>query len=672
MPQLDSLIEQADRFIDAGVRRLAIQPLAGDTPALPDSWYDIANQVLEHLARRGCVAWLHTGAAAPGCLGPVFRTDGLPVARVLHGKVAECGEGERLFLPMPAGEPVSMTAFHMDGGIPDASAAVDISDAVNDRILEWGSPGGRWLVALFAAQPVATTQSVDLLDPDSGRIVVRQTLEYLTQKLGNWFGHTLEGIIIRGPGMPHLLPWSTRFAEQFEIRRRYDIKPRLMMLVRDGVGAESVRIDYRTVSTDLYIESFLHPLHNGLNRAGLKLAGQPAQGGVTSGDALLATGPGYGAYHFDWQSCLAPDGICLHLANGVVNASRSEATLCRLPVDPERSDAQEMQYQGLRAVTRGATRVLVGIDDAPPESIAEWCRSSEWSVLHRVLQLANHRRLASILVYYPSTTMTAHSRVSDSSHGRMASGPLVDAPLELVCNALEEHQRPFVVHDARALCGMSVRGRSLTYAGDPDAPGFDVVLLPSVSHISAFELQLLTAFVNAGGTVYALGALPEHGEHPDDDAAVLEVRASLFGGEQRLDAEWTHHNAQGGRVCYLPLDTDRLISLIDYLSPPMVSLTASTAEHISSLRRVRLNLFDTPAGRAVLCLNTGTRECDTQLMVRGDVEPRVWNPTNGRLSDCEWTRTSGCTQVPLRLGSREMAVVVYTFDGMAAADRFEG
>ncbi len=668
---LDTLIEEANSYIDAGVRRLVIQPAAGEAPALSDNWYDAANQVLEHLARRGCTAWLHTGAAIPGCLGPVFRTEGLPAARVLHGKVAECGEGERLFLPVPMGEPVSMTAFRMDDGMPDASGAVDVSHAVEDRILEWGSPGGRWLVAVFAAQPVASAQSVDLMDPDSGRTLVRQTLDHLSQKLGNWFGHTLEGLIVRGPGMPHLLPWSARFADQFRMRRRYDITPRLMMLVRDGAGAESIRIDYRTVSTDLYIEAFLHPLHSGLNRAGLKLAGQPAQGGVTSGDALLATGPGYGAYHFDWQACLAPDGICLHLARGVVAASRAEATLCRLPVEPGRSDEQEMFYQAMRAVTRGATRVLVGADDAPAAEVSIWCQSARWTAMHRVLQLVNDRPLSRILVYRPSITMTANSRVSDFAHGRMASGPVVDAPLELVCNALEAHQHPFIVHDSRALCGMSVRNRSLVYCSDPTSPGVDVVILPAVSHLSAFELRLLAAFVNAGGAVCALGALPEHGECPEDDASVREARDLLFGKGQRTDTEWTHHNAQGGKVCYLPLDTDRLIKLLDHVAPPAARLTPLREEDAATMRRMRLGLFDTPSGQAVVCLNTGTRTCDMRLLLQGEVEPRIWNPDDGSLSPCEWMRASGHTQVPLRIDPRALAVVVYAPGGMAAADRTE-
>ncbi len=167
----------------------------------------------------------------------------------------------------------------------DPAAVVDLTANVDARgKLNWTAPAGPaawWIIAYYQT---ADGQKVEHLSASSPNYVIDHIGPAGAQAVTDYYGKTilnprLRALIRRRPGSslfedsfePSVgLKWTSTFLAEFAVRRGYDLKSYLAMLVRGDVGArkgffdfadigERVREDYRQTFSDLYGANHIAP-----------------------------------------------------------------------------------------------------------------------------------------------------------------------------------------------------------------------------------------------------------------------------------------------------------------------------------------------------------------------------------------------------------------------------
>src|SRR4030095_8753308 len=150
----------------------------------------------------------------------------------------------------------------------DGDDAIDLTSRVQaDGRLHWNAPSGRWtLLALFSgwhgklverAAPGGEGMVIDHFSTDAIR-------KYLLPFDRAFKGHQLRGLraffndsyeVDDATGQAD---WTSRFFEEFEKRRAYDLRRRLPKLLGKNTADDSARVlaDYRETISDLLLDTF--------------------------------------------------------------------------------------------------------------------------------------------------------------------------------------------------------------------------------------------------------------------------------------------------------------------------------------------------------------------------------------------------------------------------------
>lgn len=194
----------------------------------------------------------------------------------------------------------------------DVDSVVDLTGDVVDEQLHWTAPAGASMWRLFSfwshgtgqtASPSATINyTVNYLDPDGAEAVIDYwdsvvlTPELRAQIAENprtqMYMDSLELSTFGAAG----LFWGRTVAEEFRVRRGYDLTPWLPFLTRTvhmmaasttyhheptnehKITVDKVRFDYVRTLTDLYIENMLRPFAAFLHRNGIGLRSEISYG----------------------------------------------------------------------------------------------------------------------------------------------------------------------------------------------------------------------------------------------------------------------------------------------------------------------------------------------------------------------------------------------------------
>lgn len=432
--------------------------------------------------------------------------------------------------------------------------------------------------------------------------------------------------------------WTSRFPEEFQKRRGYDILPYLPLLYA-GTGEEAgaVRHDWGKTLSELIDENYLSPITEWAHRHGTRFRSQtygiPAVTDSSNNlvDLPEGEGPQWRSFSFTrWATSAS------HVYGRPVTSAE---TWTWLHSPAFRATPLDMKQEADRFFLEGVNQLIGhGWPYAPPSAAepgwefyaaASFNDHNPWfsvlpdvtHYLQRMSWLLRQGEPANdIAIFVPTDDAWAGFRPAHASITERM--PEYITP-DLTASILDAGYN-FDYIDAQAIEKLGVR--------------YPVLVLPSVDRISLSTYQKLEKYLQGGGKILAVSRLPEHApgfkEH-GDSAAIHALSQSLFAGE--------------GKGVYVQDVHELGAALKKSLSPDMVLENPSS--DIGFLHR---KLADADI---YFVANTGNHTVDTQAAFRGKRKTaEQWNPFSGE------SRQLNPQRIGLHLAPYESIVIVFHDD----------
>lgn len=497
---------------------------------------------------------------------PEWEAEGLLVAD------QECGPGP-VTLAVPPGRLVLAAAFPLEEPPAQPPAArtragehrqpLELPAAVDGRIT-WTAPAGRWRAVVISRNRLyegthaegnlwQKMPYVNLLLAAPTRRFLELThgryAEHLGPDLGRWFVATftdepsLMSLFLRR--MPYRpLPWSAELPAEFRRRRGYALEPVLPDLVLPGGGpvAAKHRYDFWQTIGELVSENYF-----GQIEAYCRALNLPSGGHLLAEENLVNHVPLYGDFFRCLRRMGSPGIDCLtsvpaevpwYIARLAASAAELEGrplVMCetsdhaqvwrpsgdsrprRLVTEAEiRGTVNRLLVAGVNAITSYYS--FTGLDDDALRRLNDW-------VGRCATLLRGGHQVADIAVAYPAeslwTQFVPAPHWANASAGANRISHLYRSTLE----ALFEARRDFTVVDAATLATAKLEGDALAHG----PLRWRVVVLPGVDTLPWAAWRNLEKFVQHGGVVIALGALPANCETEFPSRRVTRLGRAWFG-----------------------------------------------------------------------------------------------------------------------------------------------
>ena len=298
--------EQIERIRQSGARALCVESRPHPDFCGPDWWRDM-DVILSECRRRDMQVWLLDDSHFPtgGANGEVRKHPELHRSQLVYQTVDVMGPASCVQLRLPQLDPdetlLRAVAFRRTdaqydpaGNFTDGEqvtgAPSDLTGNIRGNWLFWDVPEGCWRVFFLIVSPRRGVQKgqewyVDLLNPDSCRLLIDAVYEPHFARYSELFGTTFMGFFSDEPGwyncfdkltthtvdhggyyykvgMPGLgLPWSDRLLPDLTGALGQDPVLWLPLLwFRDGDRAPQVRFAYMDAVTRAYEENFTRQL----------------------------------------------------------------------------------------------------------------------------------------------------------------------------------------------------------------------------------------------------------------------------------------------------------------------------------------------------------------------------------------------------------------------------
>ncbi|MFE7126450.1 hypothetical protein [Streptomyces sp. NPDC057617] len=553
----ERLRDQLQRFAEGGVFQLVLLNLApsgplfgsdaDDPPFMSEAWWTLLECVCDDARDLGVSLWFYDQLGFSGADLQARLVDEQPahagrrLARI-RTVVDESGE---LRCPEHA-EPLAGRAEPLDADDRPTGPAVPVP--VDGGIVRPPGPG-RWRLTLHHHAPLG----FDYLGKDACAALLDRVHGAFERRLGDRLGSVIVGSF--QDELPTLPSWSAGFADAFLRLRGYDLTACLDALYEDDTrpDAHRIRYDYHLTRAELAEDAFFRPLSAWHERHGLLVgcdqqdparAGHPvggvelyadyarthrwfsAPGSDHHGDARIHSSLAhlYGrprtwieAFHstgwggtpeetFDWLLPWLRAGATLYNPHAVYYTTKGGWWEWAPPA----TDWRQPYWRHHRVFADAVTRLCA------------------------ILSLGHH--LCDTAVLLPTTTAQAGTALDGVS---CAAERAQAVYLELVGDMTWFHTRPGVLDrlglDADVIDDESVARATVREGeGDGDAvrlcaaeERYATVVLPACTVLEQDTARRLIEFVSAGGTLIAVGALPEQIVGPDGAATLDKIRDEL-------------------------------------------------------------------------------------------------------------------------------------------------
>ncbi len=383
------------------------------------------------------------------------------------------------------------------------------------------------LVAVDPYEPVGKF-CVDYLSKDAIRIFLDSTHEKYREHFEASFGTIIQGIFMDETRFCNALPWTQTLPDEFQKRKGYDLLPYLPLLVKTDAKSKQVRFDYFDVISDLYTEATFKQIFDWCNEHQLKTIGH------FLGEETLATQSYFGADMMRGYQYFHVPGID-HLGNGIgsldakfaVSASQNYGK-SRIACEAFGASGWDMSYEDMVRVSNWLFQQGINLiimhgfyysirgersKDFPPSYFYQW---KYWDnmptyvkMANRMMEMLSNGRIENeMLVYAPMETFWNYFEPDlETKTGFWEEGPWIkdahakkiDCEFQLLCNKLTDRNLDYTIFNADATKNFEVCGKQIV--NKLTGAAYEVFVLPFVEILTKETADLLTAFMNAGGTV---------------------------------------------------------------------------------------------------------------------------------------------------------------------------
>lgn len=618
-----------------------------DPPLFSEAWWTFWEGIVDECARRGMAIGFDDYLVTHGhpelsTVGSQIRADDPNVAGLLLRQKSEHVKAGDIYelTPLRAAETVAAAAYRLDGDrlLPESVVALGALAKTSQR---WRVPEGTWTVSILFTEP----QPFGALNPLYAQKVIEHYFARFEKHskglLGQAVNYFFQDELTFGGSMPY---WSPDFLERFQEQKGYDLRPELTALFADiGPRTPKVRLDYYDVVTRLMEEAYFRPIYEWCEERGVTYGHDQCARADVLGGVML-----YGDYFrtLRWYQAPGTDRVPELLRGKVCS---SIAQLYERPrvwleayhstgwgLTPEvisRWDKESLMYgynlfsyHSLYYTTRAGWWAWAPGDIHFRQPYWSWMKEHYRQVQRLCYLLSQGKHRCDLAVLFPSSTVQADMiGTTPGPHANDASRLLgITDPL------FKEHGLDFDFMDDESLACAVVQDGRLEVAGG----SYRVVMLPAVRAIRQASLDKLREFVQHGGTVIALNALPKSSDRagaddPAVDAAVKEIfGATAWEASIQSASVQSQRHASGGYGALFMGDTG--------------SLAASVAKFIN--KSIERDFICRDGQLFVMHRQIGDRDIYALYNPTSEtVEPELFFRIKGKIPEC-WNAWTGETE----------------------------
>jgi len=524
-----------------GVKQVFVHPRPGlMTPYLSDEWFDLWRVALREAERLDMNVWIYDENSYPSGFAGGLVPKAMPESRGMGLAIEE------------KDSPIQANADLVAVFKPTADGYANVTEQAKAGSLE----AGKYLVASLRWAGTSPwyggTFYVNLLTPGVTEKFLELTMEPYVKNIGSQFGNRVPGVFTDEPHLSPAggLPWSKDLAEVFKKRWGYDLIDSLPSLARPVGDWRRVRHNFVQTLLDLFIERWGKPYYEYCAKHNLEFTGH--------------------YWEHEWPNCMmAPDNMAMYAwfqrpaidnlmnqysedvhgqfgntrtvkeLSSVANQLGIGRTLC----EAYGAGGWDLRFEDMKRI--GDWLYVLGVNTLNehlsyitirgarkrdhPQSFSyhePWWKSyhvmanyfTRLSMILSAGEQVNH-----ILVLEPTTSAWMYQ----GDGGKL--GPLGNGFQKFVMD-LEREQVEYDLgcEDIMARHG-SVEGATFKVG----KRSYDVVVLPpGTENLNARTMDLLAAYVEAGGEVLCCGEAPAY---VDGSASDRGRTASKLAGWQRVE-----------------------------------------------------------------------------------------------------------------------------------------
>jgi len=247
-----------------GVKQVFVHPRPGlMTPYLSQEWFDLWKIALREAERLDMNVWIYDENSYPSGFAGGLVPKAMPESRGMGLAIEE------------KETPIQANADLVAVFQPTADGYANVTAQAKAGPLE----AGKYLVASLRWAGTSPwyggTFYVNLLTPGVTEKFLELTMEPYAKNIGEQFGNRVPGVFTDEPHLTPAggLPWARDLPEVFKKRWGYDLIDSLPSLARPVGDWKRVRHNYLQVLLDLFIERWAKPYHDYCEKHGLQFTG---------------------------------------------------------------------------------------------------------------------------------------------------------------------------------------------------------------------------------------------------------------------------------------------------------------------------------------------------------------------------------------------------------------
>lgn len=536
-----------------------------------------------------------------------------------------------------------------------------------DRSLRWEVPPGRWLLSAYWTEPAvgAHNTRVDMLNADAVKVYLDMVYEEYARRFPEHMGTTIKLTVADHEGAyGSQIAWTPKLWDEFQKRQGFDLRPWLLLLAHDTPDAarsRRVRTAYFETISAIYAENFTEQVTNWCTRHGIK------HGTSTYEEQFFFQVDRAGDMFRQWR---AGTGVFI---DALLERSRlpidfkeavSVAHFDGKPLWVENQGLQgNASYFSLEKARLGTNMCLLwGADALLPyfdydPKVIQWppqwfLGQPTWRYFHHYADLvrrghymnAQGTHVAPVLLYYPRETAFANSaglfaakRQEPRWNGVMDRIQDFYSALQL---ELTRHGWDYHIADSYYMDRAEIRGGAIHIAGE----SFRAMVLPPMTNIDPAAARKIAKFIAAGGTVLAVGELPQ-GLSRDGIRVFAAREHPLF--MDRLDY-LTYAEAPAG----FREDLKPLLDALRAVEPPQVEIVDQGVErlHFSHRRSGNIDWY--------WAVNDTDRERRVKVRVAGTGTFEMWDAVTGERRTLAARALGARSELALSFGPHDAYFVV--------------
>lgn len=697
---------------------------AGTLPAFgTDEYYDSYRALLDK-ARELDMSVIYyddldfpTGRAG-GEMARVFPDS---TALMLRRFEYECMEGqkvERTLQQLEGGRLMSLVAVEVDD-----RRVLDLRGYVQNGKLIWQVPDGNWNIEEYVCVK-ASEGYANFMSYDACMDYISLTYKRFADRYQDYIGDVVK--ITFYDDLQYRVPnrrmWDYRFNEVFEERYGFDPAPYYPALWED-IGEDTAH--YKALFMDcrahMFADGFFKAVGDFTRRYGLLCTGHVAE----PKDASCSWLYGDGFLWRRYSAVVGLDLIHwymygfngLKIASSAANNYDIDTVACEIYGNYEVLNKRVLYAEAMNAFARGVNymiphtlwlsgkaRIPHEVSHRSPEFKSDLPELLDYMTRCQTL-LRGGRHVADIAMLYPIYSVHSQMYLYEAQpHGfEFSTTPENTDYMTLINSIMAYTGHDLTVIHPEVMSEKVTADDGMLYLNNTvNFERFSILIMPGMSMISLDNLRLIKKFWDEGGKVIATVELPsrafefEPDKNADDE--VNRIIGEMFGttedGGSVIQEIYEKHNDQGGAAYFLPsaktgadgtyhVDSKDLAELLDSLDVAydvevldmpklddmgMLSLIAPSYKSSGAAdMMLKGGVFGYIHKKQDGCdvyyfANTTAADYDGSVLLRGELNPELWNPHTGRIRKAEYElvnyRGEVYTKVELRLHSTESTFVV--------------